>query len=89
MRELFSSDENYTIKYHNSINGGFQGGGAGISPVAKQGKRLLLQFWQQHANNFIYNLLHVLKEWLFGPTLSAREFDSKHWKRQHIRHVLI
>lgn len=78
---------NQTLKYHNNINLGFKGGATGISPVAKQGKRLVFQFWQQHANNFIDNLLHVLKEGLFGSTLSAREFDSKHWKGQCIEHV--
>lgn len=51
-----------------------------IIPVAKKSKWLLFQHRQQCANNFIHDLLHTVKEWLFGSALSAWKCDSQHWK---------
>ncbi|TNN38843.1 hypothetical protein EYF80_050985 [Liparis tanakae] len=49
-----------------------------ITPVSKQSKRLLLQHRQQHTDDLVHDLLHVLKEGLSGSALSARQLHSKH-----------
>lgn len=55
-----------------------------ITPVAKKSKWLFFQLRQQRANNFIHNLLHTVKEWLFGSALSAWKCDSQHWMKQEM-----